>query len=180
MKVFMIFVFWANQATKNRVFLILVKKECFLDQKKEVFKNSNQWKFFNGVSPWFLSNNRTFYHVCFLGKWRKKRSFFDILNKIEGFLGQKMEFWKSPENRNFLKGLDHGFCEKIELFIIFVFWANQPTKDRFFKFWTKKNAFYTRERNFFKIPSIGNFQMGWSMVFAKEIEHSTMYVFLAN
>ena len=144
MKVFMIFVFWANQATKNRVFLILVKKECFLDQKKEVFKNSNQWKFFNGVSPWFLSNNRTFYHVCFLGKWRKKRSFFDILNKIEGFLGQKMEFWKSPENRNFLKGLDHGFCEKIELFIIFVFWANQATKNHFLKFCIKKNAFQTR------------------------------------
>ena len=28
----MIFVFWANLATKNRVFLILYKKEYFLDQ----------------------------------------------------------------------------------------------------------------------------------------------------
>ena len=71
-----------------------------------------------------------------------------------------MEFWKSPENRNFLKGLDHGFCEKFELFIIFVFWANQPRKNRFFKFWTKKNAFYTRKRKFFKSPSIGNFSKG--------------------
>ena len=70
----MIFVFWANQATKNRVFLILDKKECFLDQKKEVFKNSNQWKF--------------------------------------------------------LTGLVHGFCQTIELFIMYVFWANEERKDR--------------------------------------------------
>ena len=124
----MIFVFWANQATKNRVFLILVKKECFLDQKKEVSKNSNQWKFFNGVSPWFLSNNRTFYHVRFLGKRRKKRSFFDILNKIEGFLGQKNGVLEKSKKSEFFK----GFCEKIELFIIFVFWANQATKNHFF------------------------------------------------
>ena len=43
----MIFVFWANQATKNRFFFILDKKEYFLDQKKEVFKNCNPWKFFS-------------------------------------------------------------------------------------------------------------------------------------
>ena len=47
------------------------------------------WKFFIGVSPWFWSKNRTFYHVCFLGKLSKKRSFFDILNEKECFLDQK-------------------------------------------------------------------------------------------
>ena len=132
MKVFMIFVFWANQATKNRVFLILVKKECFLDQKKEVFKNSNQWKFFNGVSPWFLSNNRTFYHVCFLGKWRKKRSFFDILNKIEGFLGQKNGVLEKSKKSEFFKGVRPRFLWKNWTFYHLCFLGKSSHKKSFF------------------------------------------------
>ena len=74
---------------KNRFRKFWIKKECFLDKKIEVFKISNPWKIFKGVSPWFWSKNRTFYHVCFLGKLSKKRSFFDILNKKECFLDQK-------------------------------------------------------------------------------------------
>ena len=92
--------------TKNRVFFILDKKECFLDQKKEIFKNSNQWKFFNGVSLWFWSNKRNFYHVCF---WGKKRSFFDILNKINGFLDQKNGVLEKSKKSEFFKGVRPRF-----------------------------------------------------------------------
>ena len=96
--------FFGQSSQKRSFFLILGRQECFLDKKKEVLEMSKQLKFSKEVSPRFLSKNRTFYHLCFLGKSTHKRSFF--------------------------------------------------------KFWTKKNAFYTRKRNFFKIPSIGNFQMG--------------------
>ena len=68
-----------------------------------------------------LSKNRSFYQLCFLGKSSQKRSFFDILDKKECFLDRKRELLKSPKNRIFPKGLDYGFCPKIELFIIFVF-----------------------------------------------------------
>ena len=74
-ELFIIFVFWANQATKNHCFEILRKKECFSGQKKEVFKKSNQWKSFKGVSPWFWSKNRTFLCV-FLGQI--KQCFLDL------------------------------------------------------------------------------------------------------
>ena len=70
----MIFVFWANLATKKSGFLILYKKEYFLDQ-----------------SPWFWSKNRTFYHVCV---WGNKKMNFDILNKKECLLDQNGVFRK--------------------------------------------------------------------------------------
>ena len=78
-----IFVFWEIMPQKNRFWKFWIKKECFVDHKKEVFKNSNPWKFFKAVSPWFWSKYRTFYHVCFLAKLSTKRSLFDILNKHE-------------------------------------------------------------------------------------------------
>ena len=52
---------------------------------------------------------------------------------------EKGSFKKRQKNRNLPKGLVHGFCPKIELFIICVFGANQATKDRFGPL-DKKNA----------------------------------------
>ena len=68
------------------------------------------------------------------GKYR----FFDIFYKKEGFLDQKKKVQKSPKNRIFPKGLLHGFCRKIELFIMYVFLANQARQDHFLIFWIKK------------------------------------------
>ena len=42
----MIFVHSANQAIKNRFFKFWIKKNAFLDQKKEIFRKSNLWKSF--------------------------------------------------------------------------------------------------------------------------------------
>ena len=54
----------ANQARKDR-FGLPDKKECSLNQKKEVLKNDKKSKFSKLVSAWFLSKNRNFYHRCF-------------------------------------------------------------------------------------------------------------------
>ena len=35
----------------------------------------------------------------------------------------------------------HSFSQKIELFIMSVFWGNQARKDPVFIFWIEKNAF---------------------------------------
>ena len=56
---------------------------------------SKELKFSKGVSPRFLSKNRTFYHLCFLGKSTQKKSFFYILDKKESFLKvQAMEIFQ--------------------------------------------------------------------------------------
>ena len=42
-----------------------------------------------------------------------------------------MKFSKAPKNRHFPKGLVHGFCPKVELFLIDVFHRNHMRNDRF-------------------------------------------------
>ena len=90
--------------------------------------------FFNGVSPWFFSENRTFYHVRFFGKPRKERSLFNILDRKEYIFGQKSEVSKTSVKLNFSKELVHGSCQKIVLFSMCTFLANQERKDRFLIF----------------------------------------------
>ena len=129
-RLFIIYVFWANQARKDR-FLVILDKKIFSTPKKKLLKKSKNSKFSKRVSPWFLSKNRTFCHLCLLGKSSQKRSFFGILDKKECFLDQKKEVLKNDKNQHFPKGLVHSFCQRIELSIICVFWANQDRKDRF-------------------------------------------------
>ena len=69
-------VFFGQIKTEKIVFLLFCIKKSFVEQKKEVLKNDKKSKFFKGVSPWFLSKNRPVYHLCFLGKSSKKRSFW--------------------------------------------------------------------------------------------------------
>ena len=69
-------IFLANLARKDRFFKILGRQECFLDKKNEVLEMSKKLKFSKGVSPRFLSKNRTFHHLCFLGKSTQKKSVF--------------------------------------------------------------------------------------------------------
>ena len=116
------------------------RKECFFDVKSEVLKNSRKSTFWKGVSPWFLSKNWPFSWSCFLSKERQKERFFDILDRKECFLDHKKKVLKTLKNRHFAKGLVHGFCQKIDLFLIF-FWPKKARKKHFLIFWIEKNAF---------------------------------------
>ena len=59
------------------------------------------------------------------------------------------------------QGLVHGFWQKIEVFIISVFWGKSSQTRSFLIFWIKKNAVKTRKRKFFKKKKkIGIFQRG--------------------
>ena len=119
--------------------------------QKGTFKKSNLWKSFKGVSPWFWSKHRTFYHECFLWQIRRKKSFFYILNKQECFLDQKNGVLGKSKRSRFCKRVSpcqepiqapvHVLCQKIELLIMCVFLANQLKKYRFFIFSIKKKVF---------------------------------------
>ena len=69
--------------------------------------------------------------MCFLRKLCQKRTFYDILNRNQLFLEQKIEVLKRPKNGHFLKGLLHEIFPKVELFLIGVFHRNYFRKDRF-------------------------------------------------
>ena len=76
-------------------------------------------------------------------------------------------FEKSPKNRKFAKGLVHGFCQKINLFLTCVFLENLARKVRFLIFWREKNTFQTGIVNFEKSPRNRKFLRGQSMVLSK-------------
>ena len=68
-------VFWGQLKPEKMFFYILDRNECVLDQKSEILKISKKEQFSKGFSPWFLSKNRNFYHVCLLGKSSQTTSF---------------------------------------------------------------------------------------------------------
>ena len=59
---------------------ILNRKQSFVDYKIEVLTRAKKWTFFEGVSPWILSKNRTFSYLPFSQKSYQERSFL-ILSK---------------------------------------------------------------------------------------------------
>ena len=96
---FIIFIFGANQERKDRFFYVLDKKECFLDQKEEVLKNSKNIEIFKGSMVFVKQWN--FYHLFFFGKSIQKRVFWDILNKKECFLDKEKEVLQKSKNSIF-------------------------------------------------------------------------------
>ena len=68
--------FLSKEGQKETFFDILDTKECFLDHKKKVLKNSKKSTFCKGVSPWFLSKNRPVFHVFFEQKKPERNIFW--------------------------------------------------------------------------------------------------------
>ena len=75
----------------KRPFRYCGRKIMILRGKIWSFKKCQKWTFFNGVSQWILWKNRTWYCMCFLRKLCQKRSFFDILDRKQGFKDQNTE-----------------------------------------------------------------------------------------
>ena len=103
------------------------KKRMILRGKDWSFKKGKNWTLFKGVSPWFLSENRTFSYRCILQNLCQKRSFFYILERKQSFLEQKLEVltrakkcrffkgvspWIYSKNRNFSYGFFYRNCQK--------------------------------------------------------------------
>ena len=73
------FFFLAKKARKKHYLIFWIeknRKECFLDHKREVLKNSKKSTFFKGVSPWFLSKNRPFSYMFFFYQKKEERNIF--------------------------------------------------------------------------------------------------------
>ena len=86
--------YFLGKLIKNSlVFDVLDRKECFLDHKNEVLKKPRKWKYFKGVSPWFVSKNR-----------------------IECFLDHKNEVLKKPRKWKYFKGVSPWFVSKNRMF----------------------------------------------------------------
>ena len=156
-------------------------------------------EFSKGVSPWILSKNQTFCYRRFSQKWCQKRSFFDILERKQSFLDQKIEvltrakkidifkgvspyilkFSQEAENRHFLKGFVHGFCPKIELFLISVFTEIISEKIVLRYLW-KKTIFLDQKLEVLTRAKKWTFRKGLVHGFCPIIEFSLIAVFHRN
>ena len=79
-----------------------------------------------------------FFYCCLSQELCQKRSFLDILNRKQSFLDQKIEVLTRTKKWTFLKGLVHGFCPKIEFFLICFFHRKSIRKQRFWCFGKKR------------------------------------------
>ena len=130
---FSLYVFFLDKKSqKQTLFDILDRKECFLDLKSEVLKNSKKWTVCKGVSPWFLSKNRPFSHMFFWSKKKQKETFFHILDRKECFLDKKRTVLKNAKKSTFCEGVSPRFLSKNRPFSYKFFFEQKSKKETFF------------------------------------------------
>ena len=54
--------------------------------------------------------------------------FYDTQERKKAFLNYKNKEFNKSKNRDFFKGLVHGFGQKVENFLSTSFWQNRPGK----------------------------------------------------
>ena len=60
---------------------ILERKKASPDYKTTTKKKSKNWDFSKGLSPWFLSKKKKFFHLFILGKIGQENVLDDILER---------------------------------------------------------------------------------------------------
>ena len=143
---FLICFFVSQKKQKKTFFDILYRKECFLDHKREVLKMFKKSTFCKGVSPWFFLKNGRFPNLFFWAEKARKKHFFIFWIVKNAFETWKVKFQQSKKNRHFAKGLVHGFCQKINLFLVCFFLSQTRRKKTFFDILDRKEWFFDHKR----------------------------------
>ena len=80
--------FLGNIIQENVFYDFLERKKGFLGYKNKKFKNSKNWRFFQGVNAWFLCKIGHFSNLFFfLGNIGQENVFCDILERKKTFQG---------------------------------------------------------------------------------------------
>ena len=134
--------FLSKKSQKETFFDILDRKECFLDLKSEVLKNSKKWTVCKGVSPWFLSKNRPFPPMFFFWTKKARKKHFLIFwiekKRKECFLDHKRKVLKSSKKSTFSKGVSPWFLSKNQPFSHMFFFCKKSQKETFFDILDRK------------------------------------------
>ena len=73
--------------------------------------------------------NRSFSYGRFSQKFCQKTTFFIVWKEKKDFKWKKLYLKKGPKNGHFPKGLVYGFCPKIEISRVGVFYRNYVRKN---------------------------------------------------
>ena len=104
-------------------------------------KSRKKSLFSKGVSPWFLSKNRPFFHMFFFSQKSQKEGFFDILDRKEYFLDLKGELLKKSKKSTFCKGVSPWFFSKNRPFSHMFFMGKQSHIETFLDILDRKECF---------------------------------------
>ena len=124
----------SKESKKETFFDILDSKECFLDLKSEVLKNSKKSAFCKRVSLWFLSKNRPFSYMFFLGKKAKNKHFLVLWIENKAFWTSKVKFSQSRKKATFCKGVSSWFLTKKSTFFLYVFYEQKKPERNIFSY----------------------------------------------
>ena len=92
------FFFLGNIGQENFFFDILQQINAFLGYKNKKFKKSKNSHFSKGVNSWFWFKNGHFFNFFFLGNIGQGNVFYNILERINAFLGYKNKKFKKSKN----------------------------------------------------------------------------------
>ena len=97
---FFISAFFTEIILEKIVFDIVERKEWFLDLKIEVLTKAKKWTFFKGVSSCILSNKSNFFISAFFTEIISEKIVFDIVERKEWFLDQRIEVLRKVKKRD--------------------------------------------------------------------------------
>ena len=123
--VFQLF-FLRNMHQENVFYDILERKNVFLGYKTKKFKKSKNWHFSKGVNPWFRFKHGHFSNFFLLVNISQETVFYDILERINTFLGYKNKRLKKSKNWHFSKGVNLWLWSKHGHFSNFFFRQYRP------------------------------------------------------
>ena len=155
---------WAEKARKKHFFIFWIVKNAFETGKVKFSQSRKKTTFCKGVSPLFLSKNRTFSRMFFFFEPNKaeKKHFLIFWIEKNGFLTTKDNFKKTLKNRHFAKKVSPGFLSKNRFLLFFFFLAKKARKKHFLIFWIENKVFWTSKVNFLQSRKIWTFCKGVS------------------
>ena len=115
--------FLGNIGQENVFYNILERKNAFVAYKKRSLNSRKIEK-----KKWFWSKKWPFFHLFFLGNIGQENVFYNILERKNAFLAHKKRCSKSRKIEIFLKGLTHGFGQKMAIFPCLFFLQYRPGK----------------------------------------------------
>ena len=110
----------------------------------------------------------------------RKKSFFDILDRKQSFLVQKIDVLRRAKKWTLFKGVSPSILSKNRTFSYRRFSQKSYQKRSFLTLWKEKNDFKRRKLKFEKGPKYGHFPKGLVHGFCPKIELSLFAFFHRN
>ena len=145
---FFLYFFFNQKSQKETFFLFWLVKNAFQTRKVKFQQSKKNRHFAKGLVHGFCQKIDLFL-ICFFFQQKKgvKKHFLIFWSML--FRTQKKTSKNSKKNRHFPKGLVHGFCQKIDLFLICFFFAKSH-KEIFFDILDRKKVLWTSKVKFSK------------------------------